>query len=186
MTAADPTATPPRQHRGLVPLLIATSLAFGWILLPFYGPILWGAIIALLFAPLYRHLLPRLGQRHNPAALLTLLVVLIIVILPLSLVAAALAREATLVVQRIGSGELNPGLYFHGVFDALPGWITSLLRRAGLVDFDTLQQRISDALAQGSRLIATQALNIGLSCVHAQRVQILPAGIQAWPYAEKK
>ena len=32
-------------------LLVAVSLALGWILLPFYGTILWGAIIALLFAP---------------------------------------------------------------------------------------------------------------------------------------
>ena len=161
MTAVGQTATPPRQQRGLVLLLIATSLAFGWILLPFYGAILWGAIIALMFAPLYHYLLPRLGQRRNPAALLTLLVVLIIVILPLSLVAAALTREATLVVQRLGSGEINPGRYFHGVFDALPASITSLLHRVGLDDFDTLQQRISDALAQGSRFLATQAVSIG-------------------------
>ena len=161
MTAARQSATPPPPQRGLLLLLIATSLAFGSILLPFYGTILWGAIIALLFAPLYRHLLPRLGQRRNPAALLTVLVVLISVILPLSLVASALAREATQLVQRIGSGELKPGQYFHGVFDALPPWITSLLQRAGLADFDTVQLRISDALAQGSRFIATQALGIG-------------------------
>ena len=161
MTTADQTGTPPRQHRGLVPLLIATSLAFAWILLPFYGAILWGAIIALLFAPLYRRLLPQLGQRRNLAALLTLLVVLIIVILPLSLVAAALVHEATLVVQRIGAGEINPGRYLHGVFDALPESITSLLHRVGLGDFESLQQRISSAFAQGGRFMATQALGIG-------------------------
>ncbi len=51
------------EHRTLMVLLVAVTLALGWILLPFYGPILWGSIIALLFAPLNRRLLPRLGYR---------------------------------------------------------------------------------------------------------------------------
>ena len=149
------------QGRVLLVLLVAVSVAFGWILLPFYGTILWAAIIALLFAPLYRRLLVRLNRRRTPAALLTLLVVLVIVVIPLVLVTAALAREAAQVYQRIQSGELNPGLYFQGVFDALPGWMTGLLERFGLIDFDTLQRRLALAMAQGSQFIATQALGIG-------------------------
>ena len=42
------------EKRVLLVLLLAVSAALAWILLPFYGTILWGAIIALLFAPLYR------------------------------------------------------------------------------------------------------------------------------------
>ncbi len=57
-------------------VLVAVTLAFGWILFPFYGTILWGLIIALLFTPLYRRLLPGLNGRRTPAALLTLLIVL--------------------------------------------------------------------------------------------------------------
>ena len=44
------------ENRALPLLLIAVSAALAWILLPFYGTILWGAIIALLFAPLHRRL----------------------------------------------------------------------------------------------------------------------------------
>ena len=145
----------------LMVLLVAVSAAFGRILLPFYGTILWAGIIALLFAPVYRRLLPRLGRRRTPTALLTLLLVLIIVILPFALVTGALAREAAALFQRLQSGELNPALYLQGVFDALPGWITSLLDRVGLVDFGALQRRVSAGLAQGSQFIATQALSIG-------------------------
>ena len=149
------------EQRALLVLLVAVSLALAWILLPFYGTILWGTIIALLFAPLYRWLLPRCMQRRTPAALATLLVVLLLVVLPLTLITAALAREAAGVYQRLQSGTMNPSLYFHGVFDALPGWITALLDRFGLFDFATLQQRLTAALAQGSQFIATQALAIG-------------------------
>ena len=152
--------SPYPENRVLV-LLLAASAGLVWILLPFYGTIMWGAIIALLFAPLNRRLVPLLNGRRTIAALLTLLIVLIIVILPLVLVTAALAREAGMVYQRLQSGELNLAQYFHGVFDALPQWITALLDRFGLIDFDTLQRRLAAALSQGSQLIATQALSIG-------------------------
>ena len=38
-------------------LLAASALALFWILLPFYGAILWALIIAVLFVPIYRPLL---------------------------------------------------------------------------------------------------------------------------------
>ena len=158
-----PDETPPAspESRALWVLLLTVSLALGWILQPFFGTILWGAIIALLFTPLYRWLLPRLGGRRSAAAILTVLAVLIIVILPLAGVAASLAREAATFYERLQSGEVNPGVYFHGLFDALPTWITGLLDRFGMIDFETLQKRFVTALAEGSQFIATQAVSIG-------------------------
>ncbi len=149
------------ENRALLLLLVAVSLGLGWILLPFYGTILWGAIIALLFSPLYHRLLPPLKQRRTVAALLTLLIVVVIVILPLALVTASLAREASLVYERTQSGEWNPALYFKGVFAALPEWAVALLDRFGLANFDIVQRRLAAGLAQGSQFIAKQALSIG-------------------------
>ncbi|MBK9607661.1 MAG: AI-2E family transporter [Betaproteobacteria bacterium] len=153
--------TAPVESRALLFLLVVVTVAFGWILAPFFGTIMWAAIIAMLFAPVYRRLLPRLRQRRTAAALVTLLVVLLIVILPFALITAALAREAATLYQQIQSGELNPAVYFSGVFDALPDWITALLDRFGLIDFATLQNRLAAGLAQGSQFIAAQALSIG-------------------------
>lgn len=161
MTSPDAPMPSSAEHRALLVLLVVVSLAMAWILQPFYGPILWGSIIALLFAPLHHRLLRRLPQRRTMAALVTLLVVLLLVILPMGLITAALAREAAGFYQRLQSGEINPSQYFHGVFDALPAWITAWLDRFGLADFSTLQARLTAALAQGSQFIATQALSIG-------------------------
>ena len=149
------------KNRVLLPLLVAVTVALGWILLPFYGAIMWGAIIALLFAPIHRWLLVRLKGRPTLAALMTLLLALLILILPFAVLTAALAQEAARVYQQLQSGELNPSLYFQGVFNALPDWLTALLDRVGLVDFAALQRRLSAALAQGSEFLATQALGIG-------------------------
>jgi len=149
------------ENRALLLLLISVSLALGWILLPFYGTILWACIIALLFRPVYRWLMARLKGRRTPAALLTLLVVLVLVIVPLIVVSTALAREAMGIYDRVQSGEWNPALYFHRIFDTLPGWVTGLLDRFGLVDYDTFQRRLTELVAQGSQLIAARALGIG-------------------------
>lgn len=151
------------EKRSLSLLLLAVSAAFFWILMPFFGAILWGAIIALLFAPLFRWLLPRLKHRRNTAALLTLLAVLLMVVLPFALVTASLAREAALVYQHIQSGEWNPAQYLRDVFDALPAWMGDLLGDFGFSDFDALQRRLVAALGQGSQFIATQAFSIGLN-----------------------
>ena len=149
------------ENKALLFLLAAISIALVWILLPFYGTILWGAIIALLFTPLYRRLLLSMNQRPIPAALLTLLIVVIIVILPLALITASLTREIALVYAKLESGDLNPALYFHGVFDALPEGMTALLDRVGLIDFSTLQTRLAAFLGKGSQFIAAQAFSFG-------------------------
>ncbi len=154
-----PDAAPPANR--VLALLLVVSAALVWVLLPFYGAILWGAIIALLFAPLNRRLLLGLQGRRRLAAFITLLVALVIVIVPLVLLTASLAREAALVYQRLQSGELQLARYFHGLFDGLPRWVTALLERFGLGDFDTLQQRLASALSQASKLIAAQALALG-------------------------
>ncbi len=162
--AVSPAPTPDPMNNGnwaLPALLVAMSLALGCILLPFYGAIMWGSIIALLFAPLSNWVLPRVGHRPTLAALVTLLIVLVIVVLPLALVAAALVQEAAAVYQQLQSGEINPAQYFHRVFDALPNWITAVLDRFGLVNFSTLQRRLTTALTQGTQFIATQTFSIG-------------------------
>jgi len=156
-----PTPNTDRDNRALPALLLAVSAALIYILLPFFGALMWGAIIALLFAPLFRWLLPRVGQRPTVAALLTMLIVLVIVVLPLALIATSLVREAALLYTQLQSGELNPAQYFRGLFDNLPNWITSVLDRFGLVSFNTLQRRLTEALTQGTQIIATQTFSIG-------------------------
>ena len=149
------------QKRALWLLLVLVSVALAWILLPFFGAIMWGSIIALVFAPVNRRLRQRMKHQPTSAALLTMLLVLLVVILPFALITVSLAHEAALLYQRTQSGELNLTLYFHRVFDALPAWITALLDRVGLVNFDTLQRRLITTLAQGSQFMATQALSLG-------------------------
>ncbi len=143
-------------------LLAASALALGWILLPFYGAIMWALIIAMLFGPVHRRLLQKLKLRRNLAAGLVMLLVVVVGVLPFALMTAALAREASVVYQRIDSGQWSPADYLHGLFDTLPSWVVALLDRAGVADFDVFQHQVTAGLAQGSQFIAKQAFGIGL------------------------
>lgn len=154
-------------HRKIfLALLLGVSLAFLAILWPFYGAVFWGAILALLFMPLHRRLLRRMPERPNLAALATLAVCLLIVILPVALITASLVREAAALVARLRSGELDFGRYLQQVLDVIPPWLEDWLDRLGLGDVAAVQDRLASAAAQISQFVATQALAIGQNTVH--------------------
>jgi len=161
MAAMKTMNTPFLQRAVFLLLLCAVTIAFAVILLPFFGAVFWAVVLAVLFAPLHRWLLRRLPGRPNLAALLTLSLCLLIAILPLMAITASLIQETTLVYQRVQSGELNFGTYLQRIFSALPAWLMQPLERIGLGDVASLQDKLGSGAAQGSRFVATQAINIG-------------------------
>jgi predicted PurR-regulated permease PerM len=152
---------PGLEDKTFLLLVIAVSLAFAWILWPFYGAVFWGTILAILFAPLYRRLLRFMGQRRTIAALATVTIILLIVILPVTLIGALLVQEGLSLYEKFQSGELNLGRYFQQVFGVLPAWVSDLLDRFGLTNLSSMHERLSMGLVQGSQFVATKALNIG-------------------------
>lgn len=142
-------------------LLITVSAAFIMVLLPFYAAIFWGAILAILFMPLHKRLLAKMHGRPNLAALTTLLIILVIVILPAILITGALLQEGAAIYKRIGSGQFNLGEYFQQVVSALPPSIHDLLTRFGIGDIFSLREKLTAGALQGSKVLATQAVNVG-------------------------
>ena len=142
-------------------LIAVASLAFAWILWPFFGAILWGTAIAIVFAPLCRRLSGLMRQSPSVAALATILIVIVIVILPLTAITSSLIQEAANLYNRIHSGELDFGLYFHQVWDALPSWIQNIMARLRLTNLGAVQEKLTVGLRQGSQFLATQILSIG-------------------------
>jgi predicted PurR-regulated permease PerM len=152
---------PGLEDKTFLLLVIAVSLAFAWILWPFYGAVFWGTVLAILFAPLYRRLLRFMGQRRTIAALATVTIILLIVILPVTLIGALLVQEGLSLYEKFQSGELSLGRYFQQVFSVLPAWVSDLLDRFGLTNLSSMQEKLSTGLVQGSQFVATKALNIG-------------------------
>ena len=72
------------EARAFLLLLAASSVLFGWLLLPFFDVLFWSVVIAVLFAPVNVRLRDGRGFSPNLSALLTVLFCLVIIILPLS------------------------------------------------------------------------------------------------------
>jgi len=149
------------HYRTFLLLLVVVTIAFGWLLWPFYGAVFWGTILAIIFAPLQRRLVPRIGGRCNLAALITLLLVLLLVILPLVAISGSLVREGANLYQSIKSGQINFGAYFQQAMAALPPSVHDVLARFDLADIPSLQEKLSAGAMQASQFLATQALSIG-------------------------
>lgn len=148
-------------YRSFVALLLLVSIAFAWLLRPYYGAIFWGTVLAISFAPLHRRLAGSMKGSPNLAALLTLILCLIIVILPVTVLTGSLIREGALLYKRVESGQLNLGLYFEQIVGALPPYVHEALNHLGLADIFSIQEKLSTGAMQGSKFLATQAVNIG-------------------------
>jgi predicted PurR-regulated permease PerM len=157
----NPVTSPKLERSFFFILLAVLSVAFAAVLWPFYGAVFWGGVLALMFEPLYRKFLGWMRGRQNLAALATLGVIVLIVVLPLALVGVSLVQEMTALYAKVKSGEINFGRYFEQMVSVLPSWTTGLLDRYGVVDLPALQAKLVAALTQRSESIAGRAVDIG-------------------------
>jgi len=126
---SDPASARALDRNAFLLIVVILTVAFVWVVLPYYGAVLWGSALALLFEPLYARFLRRWKGRRNLAALATLAIILFVVILPLALVGASLVQEVTGLYRRVKSGQVNFGTYFAQILAALPSWASGLLER---------------------------------------------------------
>lgn len=153
------------EHKTFLLILIVVTLAFGMILLPFYGAVFWAVILAIIFAPLNRWLLRRLGKRRNLAALLSLLVGVVLAVVPVIFISLSLVQQGALVYEQIRSGQLDFGRYAEQIRRGLPMPVDDVLRRLGAGDFGSVQEKLSQAALAISQFIANRAVNIGQNTV---------------------
>ncbi len=147
--------------RTFILMLVIVTMAFISVLLPFYAAIFWGAILAILFTPLHKRLLAKMRGRPNLAALTTLLIIVLIVILPAILITGALLQEGAAIYNRISSGEVNVGEYLEQILSALPPSVHAVLDRFGVGDIFSLREKLTEGALRGSKVLATQAVNVG-------------------------
>lgn len=153
--------TPALRRAVFLLLLALVTVAFFWIISPFFGAVFWAMVLALMFMPVHRRLCARLRGRDTLAALGTLLFCMVIVVVPMIFVVGAMVDEATSFTQRLRTGEFNPRTYFEQIQNALPGWLRDLLGRFGLFNAQDVVDKLTAAVVQGGQALTTRALAIG-------------------------
>ncbi|SUY77594.1 AI-2E family transporter [Comamonas testosteroni] len=151
----------PLHKRAFILLLIAVTAGFGLVLEEYAVAIFWGVVFAIVFAPLHRKLLMRMPNKPTLAALATLLISLVMVILPLSLIGLSLIKETSAIYDQVSSGNLSAGSYVEQVFNALPSWLTPWMEKLHLGTLEEIQAKLSNIALQASKLAATKAVGLG-------------------------
>lgn len=141
-------------------LLFVVTVALCAILKPFFGAIFWGSILAILFLPVQRWLAAHLGGRRNLSALLTLIMIVLIVIVPLSFVLGTLIEEIFAVYQTLKTTPLNLPEHFHHAVSMLPSSVQHVLADNGISNIAGIQKKLTQGAAVISQFVATQALSI--------------------------
>ncbi|WP_404482967.1 AI-2E family transporter [Pseudomonas sp. HT11] len=149
------------HYRTLLLLLIGVSLAFIWIMLPYYGAIFWAVCLAIVFSPMQRRLQARFKLRRNLTSLITLGLCLIIAILPVIITTALLIQQGTSLYQGIESGQIDIASYVTHFKQALPTFAERFLDRMGVGNLVGLQDKVTNGAMQGSQAVATQAFSFG-------------------------
>ena len=151
----------PAFNKSFVVFLTIVSLAFLWVIEPLWGAVFWSTVLGLLFHPLQRNMVAWLSGRHNLAAFITLLLVMVMVVLPISLLALSIAAELSSLYQAVQSGQININLIIDRFLQALPQQAYVYMESVGLADQAVLRQKISQLALKAFQFWATGALNFG-------------------------
>ena len=147
------------QHRFFFTLLIAASVAFIILLLPFFQPILWAAALAVLFFPFHTRLFSSQPRRTNLAALTTLGIILVTVIAPTFFLSAAVVDEGLNLYEAISEEQIDYQRPIRWAEENTPSLI-NLGEKFG-VRIENVKEKLSEFTVQASRWLATHVFTIG-------------------------
>ena len=152
------------ENGGYLLFLALVTIAFVAVIWPFVMPILWAVLAAIMFQPLYNWFQRRIGGT-NRAAIMTLLVITVAVIIPAFLIGGVVVEQATSVVVAFREGRIDVRALFDSIHGALPTRIREYVDLEGYGTADLVQQRAQELALESSGLIAQQALAITGSVV---------------------
>lgn len=144
------------EQRMFLLLLAVVTALFLFLLKPFFAPILWACIVAVLFQPVQVRLERAWGERPNLTALTTLLACVVLVVLPVLLLLASFAQQGIALYRQIDTGEIQPAQYIDQVRNAFPA-VQGLLERFD-IDLSSLRDSLTGAAVATSRFLAQNAL----------------------------
>ncbi|MCD4513309.1 AI-2E family transporter [Brucella pseudogrignonensis] len=149
------------QRASFYILLALVTIAFAWLLIPYYSAVLWGVILALIFFPVQQRLVRLLRGRRNIAAFLSVLMCICLVIIPTLLIFGSLVQEGNSVYQRLSTREFDLNSYITRILAALPDTLEEWMVRFELGTFAEWRTRITGGILQGSQIFASRLVSFG-------------------------
>ncbi|MBV7265307.1 AI-2E family transporter [Erythrobacter sp. WH131] len=149
------------QQVSFLLVLAAVTFLLIWISWPFATPLLWSALAAIMFQPLYKWALKKCRGRRNPAALLSLMVILLAVILPALWIGTLVVREALAVIAALQEDPIDLAAMASDIYAMLPTTLQEMVDRSGWNDMTEAQTRLQEILGESAGMLASEAVSIG-------------------------
>lgn len=148
------------ERNGFLLFLTLITLALLYITWPFASALLWAVLAAIMFQPLYRWMLIRLGG-PNRAAIVTLLVIFLAVILPAIAIGDIIIKQSMQIFEAVKAGRFDPASTFEQIQGRLPRRLQQIMEGSGYGNFAVIQERITAVVRDSMTVIASRALQIG-------------------------
>ena len=144
-------------------LLILAAVTFMLVVIvwPFATTLLWSALAAIMFQPLYAWSLKICRGRRNPAAALALTIILFAVLLPALWIGTMVVREILDVVNTVRAQPIDVAAWVEAIYSSLPEPVRNFVDDRELTNAAVVQERVQEFIAESAGIIANQALSIG-------------------------
>ena len=152
------------ERHSFLAMLVIVTLAFIFLIKPFFGAVFWGCAIGLIFYPLYIRLLHKFKGRQNVAALVTLIICTVIGVVPALFVLASFAQQGAALFKRLESGGIDPTHYVAQIQEAFPK-LERLLGSFG-INIGQIGEHLSQSAIAIGRYAAQHAIEIGQNTLH--------------------
>ena len=147
------------QRAFFLGLLLVVTVAFLWLIRPFFKPIFWAVVLATLFYPTFQWWERQLSGNSILASVSTIATIVLIVVVPLLLVGLLVASEASAVYQRLADDQIALPVRVQDLKGMVPA-AADLLERFG-VSLEDLQAQFSEAALSASEFLAKNAVAFG-------------------------
>lgn len=149
------------QQGGFLLLLAAVTILFVWISWPFFTPLLWAALAAIMFQGLYRRVLRNMRGRRNPAAIVTLTIIFLAIVVPALWIGSLVVKETLALIEQMQQNPVDLAAWYESVHTRLPDVLQEAANRNGWSDMGEAQLRLQEILAASSGWLASEAVSIG-------------------------
>lgn len=149
------------ERGGFALTLLLVTIGLVMVSWRFVLPIIWAALAAIMFQPLFQRFLALKPGHRNLAATATLLVMMVAVILPAFMLGGAIFDQAITVFYAFQHGEINVAEWFAHIIAALPTEVRQSLDASGWTDLNELQSQVQSFARQSLGMVAESAFSIG-------------------------
>ncbi|WP_260927449.1 AI-2E family transporter [Novosphingobium sp. 9] len=149
------------EDGGFIALVILVTLGFLYLLVPYFGAVLWGLVAAILFEPLTLRLAKAMGDRRTAAALIVLFGLIAVFIVPAILLGIGLVNEATTIYQKIQGGQIDPVKIVNSFRAELPRSVNGYINEHHLLDINNIRQMFGSNISGALQNVAGRLLIVG-------------------------